>query len=351
MTRIWQMDTTSLDDFMALNDQITALIRAQIPTGLELGSSGDQAAGTLEKVNAAVARRVSRGESLADAIGDEPTAPAAYRSVMQAGWRSGNVQQAIDNSSRMAEAAEESRYRTRAAFFYPLLVCALAIAGLTGFCAFVAPSLAALYREFQLPESATLRLLDSLERLVPFLLIGVVILLAIIGLTSLMRRGHSTPQHETSHWRDRLTGRSQTLFHQRCANFCEQLVTLLDAGVPLVEGVPLAADACGDATLEQGARAYAIAQSQRGAASDERAARYFPPFLRWALWQSDDAMPPSQALRLAANVYRESAERRAERSRIAVPIVACVILGGGATLLYALALFLPITELLQALAR
>ena len=54
------MDTASLDDFMTLNDQITALIRAQVPTGLELGSSGDQAAGTLEKINAAVARRVSR---------------------------------------------------------------------------------------------------------------------------------------------------------------------------------------------------------------------------------------------------------------------------------------------------
>src|SRR5690606_27637916 len=103
---MFAMDTASLDDFMALNDQITALIRAQVPTGLELGSSGDQAAGTLEKINAAVARRVSRGESRADAIGDEPTAPAAYRSVMQAGWRSGNVQQALDNSSRLAEAAE-----------------------------------------------------------------------------------------------------------------------------------------------------------------------------------------------------------------------------------------------------
>ena len=33
------------------------------------------------------------------------------------------------------------------------------------------------------------------------------------------------------------------------------MVTLLDAGVPLAEGVPLAADACGDRTLEQGARA------------------------------------------------------------------------------------------------
>ena len=347
------MDTASLDDFMALNDQITALIRAQVPTGLELGASGDQAAGTLEKINAAVARRVSRGESLADAIGDEPTAPAAYRSVMQAGWRSGNVQQALDNSSRLAEAAEESSYRTRAAFFYPLLVCALAAAGITGFCMFISPALAGLYREFQIPESRTLRLLDSLEGTVPYLIIGGVLVLAMIGLASLLRGRHVIGLRANhSHWWSHLTGASRTHFHQRCANFCEQLITLLDAGVPLAEGVPLAADACGDRTLEQGARAYAVAQSQRsGAASEKRAARFFPPFLRWALWQTDESMSPSQALRLAASVYRESAQRRAELSRIAIPIVACVFLGGGTTLLYGLALFLPITELLQALAR
>jgi type II secretory pathway component PulF len=253
----------------------------------------------------------------------------------------------------MAEAAEESRYRTRAAFFYPLLVCALAAAGLTGFCMFIAPSLAGLYREFQIPESKTLRLLDSLEGAVPYLIIGGVLLLALIGLTSLLRRGRVVSQRASgNHWWSGLTGASQTQFHQRCANFCEQLITLLDAGVPLAEGVPLAADASGDRTLEQGARAYAVAQSQRsGAASEERAARLFPPFLRWALWQTDESVPPAQALRLAASVYRESAQRRAERSHIAIPIAACVILGGGATLLYGLALFLPITELLQALAR
>ncbi len=347
------MDTASLDDFMALNDQITALIRAHVPTGLELGSSGDQAAGTLEKINAAVARRVSRGESLADAIGDEPTAPAAYRSVMQAGWRSGNVQQALDNSSRMAEAAEESSYRTRAAFFYPLLVCAFAAVGLTGFCLFIAPSLAGLYREFQIPESKTLRLLGSLEEAAPYLVIGGVLLLSLIGLALLVRGRHVGSQRAKGRqWWSDLTGASQTHFHQRCANFCEQLIALLDAGVSLAEGIPLAADACGDRTLEQGARAYAVAQSQRsGAASEERAARLFPPFLRWALWQTNESVQPAQALRLAASVYRESAQRRAERSRIVIPIAACVILGGGATLLYGLALFLPITELLQALAR
>jgi type II secretory pathway component PulF len=144
---------------------------------------------------------------------------------------------------------------------------------------------------------------------------------------------------------------SQTQFHQRCASFCEQLTALVEAGVPLGEGASLAAEACGDRTLQEGARDLALAQAQRNAAGDERAARSFPPFLRWALCQADETISTTDALRLAAQVYREAAERRAERSRVAVPIAACVLLGGGATLLYGLALFLPVTEMLQALAR
>jgi type II secretory pathway component PulF len=346
------MDTASLDDFMTLNDQIAALIRARVPTGFELGSSGDQAAGTLERINAAVARRVSRGEDLTLAIGDEPTAPAVYRGVMQAGWRSGDVQQAIESASRLAETAEESRYRFRAAFLYPLLVCALAVAGITGFCLWVAPAIGKLFEEFRIPESSTLRLFDRLHLAIPYLVAAVVLLLVLFGVAALLHRGPAIGKRRRfGDWWGNLAGMSQTQFHQRCASFCEQLTALVEAGVPLGEGATLAAEACGDRTLQEGARDLALAQAQRNAAGDERAARRFPPFLRWALCQADETISTADALRLAAQVYREAAERRAEQSRVAIPIAACVLLGGGATLLYGLALFLPITEMLQALAR
>lgn len=346
------MDTASLDDFMTLNEQITALIRAQVPTGLELGSSGDHAAVLLEKINAAVARRVSRGETLADAIRDEPTAPVAYRSVMQTGWRSGNVQQALDSSTRFAEATEESRYRTRAAFFYPLLVCALAAAGIAGFCIFAVPAIAGMYKEFQIPASATLQLINSVERTLPLLMMGGLFLLALIGLARiLVKRQVGDAQPGKGSRRERFVGPASAQFYHRCAYFCEQLVTLLNAGVPLVEGVPIAAEASGDRTLQAAAQSFAVARTQcLSAAVEERASRLFPPFLRWALWQTDESISPSAALQLAVSVYREGAIRRTERSRIVIPMAACVFLGGGATLLYGLALFLPLTELLQALA-
>jgi hypothetical protein len=54
---------------------------------------------------------------------------------------------------------------------------------------------------------------------------------------------------------------------------------------------------------------------------------------------------------MAADTYRASAQRRLERWRVAMPLALCVVVGGGATLLYGLALFVPIVDLLEALAR
>jgi type II secretory pathway component PulF len=346
------MDNKSLDDFMALNDHITALIRAGVPTGLGLGSSGDEAARMLEKVNASVARRVSRGGTFADALAEEHSAPAAYRRVMQAGWRSGNVRQALDNSSRMAEAVDEDEHRTRASFFYPLLVCSLALVGIAGFCLFVVPALAQLYQEFRIPESATLRLLARIRIALPYLVAGGLTLLAVVGIASIARRARGANRRRNSLGRfGWLTGESRTQFYRRCANFCEQLIALVNAGVPLHEGISLAAETCGDPALQVGARVNAVAAAQPDATTRAGfAAQQFPPFLRWALWNADKSISQRDALCLAAQVYRKSAEQRAARAQITIPVLACVFLGGGATLLYGLALFLPVTEMLKALA-
>lgn len=346
------MNAANLDDFMALNDQIVGLIEARIPVGLDLGETREQAAATLEKVNTAVARQVSRGDSLANAVGGA-AAPAAYRGVMQAGLRSGDLQQALDSSARLAESTEEARYRSRAAFFYPLLVCLLAVAGIVSFSLFVAPTVANLYAEFRIPESATLLTLDRLPHVIPYLVVTLFAIAGVAIIAWLFSRRRRPPAAQARVvWLGQLTGAAHTRFQQRCASFCDQMVALLEAGVPLAEGVPLAAEASGDATLAAGARAFASpAAPGQPPAIDSSAARCFPPFLRWALWNADQAIAQPQAFRMAAEVYRHSAARRAERTRIAIPVFACIVLGGGATLLYGLTLILPITEMMRALAQ
>jgi type II secretory pathway component PulF len=343
------MSSPSLDDFMALNDQLTALVRADVPLGLGLGANGDAAAATLEKVNAGVARRVSRGESLADAIGDEPTAPAPYRRVMQAGWRSGNVQAALASASRLAEAADDNSYRARAAFFYPVLVAMLALLGAAAFARFVVPTLIGVYQEFRIADSPTLRLIESLRTTLPWLATLVVVAVIICFLAWLARR-HASVADAADHRqaRRRASSRGPEL-QRRLANGCEQLAALVEAQVPLLESLPLAAEACGEPSLIAAAGAYSVA-AQQNAADLQQAMLRFPPFLRWALWQPDESIDRVAALRIAAQVYRDAADRHVERTRLALPMIACIVLGGGATLLYGLLLFVPITNLLQSLA-
>ena len=118
----------------------------------------------------------------------------------------------------------------------------------------------------------------------------------------------------------------------------------------LDEGLRLAAHACGSASLSQGAEALAAElKAAQPVSEDSPAAQRFPPFLRWALLGSEATTGRSAALRMAAGIYSQSAASRQEQMRLVAPIVACVIIGGGATLLYGLALFVPVVELLQAL--
>ncbi len=76
-----------------------------------------------------------------------------------------------------------------------------------------------------------------------------------------------------------------------------------------------------------------------------------PALLQWAL---SDAVPPAErpaALTLAANSFRQVVERRSIWLRRWAPLVACVVLAGGATLLYGLAVFVPVIDLMATLAK
>jgi hypothetical protein len=126
---------------------------------------------------------------------------------------------------------------------------------------------------------------------------------------------------------------------------------MLERGIPLAEGLQLAGAASGNAVLQGSAAALATAVAQDTLPPDDGpVAQRFPPFLRWALWHAEATVGRERALRMAGRIYREAADRRIQRMRMAFPVVVLVILGGGATLLYGLALFVPVVELLRALA-
>jgi general secretion pathway protein F len=335
------MPAATLDDFMALNDQLAALVAAGVPLDVDVGHRQADIVARLEKVNAAVARRVSQGASLADAIsGDKGMTSSQYRGVMRVGLQSGNLASGFEASNQLASAHEQSAQAKRISLIYPAVVACLALLGIAGFCLFIVPVLADTYRSLEIPAGRSMRVLETLRATLPWW-----VAVAVLGLIAVL-----VSQRRLAPLFSRAAGSSRTARDERCALFAESAARLLEGGAPLPEALRAAAETWGDGDLTEQTRALAARLDCDDATVENHSLASYPPLLRWALLDSAAATNRPAALRIAADVYRQSASVRRERIRAVVPIVAGIVIGGGATLLYGLALFLPVIEMLHALA-
>ena len=112
----------TLNDLIALNDEIAALVRAGVPLEQGLAELGADMPGRLGQVAAALAERTARGESLEQALTDQAVAlPPAYRAVVQAGVRAGRLPAALEAVAASARRTAETQRAAMVAVSYPLL--------------------------------------------------------------------------------------------------------------------------------------------------------------------------------------------------------------------------------------
>ena len=131
----------------------------------------------------------------------------------------------------------------------------------------------------------------------------------------------------------------------------ETLAGHLEAGAELPAALQAASAAWENDALQQGTRK--LAESiQRGElpGDDAPITASFPPLLRWAIWHGEETVGRAPALRMAADFYTETSQRRVQRLHVIAPIVTCTVIGGSITLLYGLALFVPVAQMIQGLA-
>lgn len=347
------MDTTSLDDLAALNEELAALADAGVPLDIALGDPRQPVAKSLERIRSTVARRVRRGETLEEALeGDADEVPASYRSLLEMQLHAGELSTVLDGSHRAAEAVDNTRDSLEFALIYPLILCLLAYLGLIGFCLYLVPVWQGMYESLHLEPGPAVRTVMAVRDAMPYWSVLIPLVLAVtIFIWQRTRRHCSVSSAIAAEAPIRLPGARQTLYFEHCAQFAAALNALLAAGTPLDEALRIAGDAANDSNLRAGANL--LANDMRcGALPDDsgRAARLFPPFLRWTLWHAEESTGRGPALDIAARLYRQLAERRADRLRVLAPIAAILLLGGTVTLLYGLALFAPFVELLRTLA-
>lgn len=338
----------SLEQWLALNDEIAALVRAGLPLEKGLASAGRDLHGRTGGVALDMAARLESGASLDEAIAAEGARlPPVYGAVVRAGARSGRLGAALEGLADTAREQLELRRALSLALIYPLLVLSLAYLLFVGFVVWVLPRFEAIFVDFRIAPPPVMVLLGrSGDWVARFWLIGPVVLVAFLLLWAWSGRAGAFPGGGLRLLSWAPWTRSMARY-SAAAGFADLTALLIEHDVPLAEAVELAGRSCGDRALERAALDLSGTLRAGGAIA---APAGFPPLLSWLIGHGNRQGRLAPALRHAAESYRRRGHHQATLVRTLLPIALTIVIGGTAVTIYVLTLFVPFLTLLSRLS-
>ena len=353
----------SLEDFVALSEEIAALSRAGIPLDQGLRELSDDLPRPLAESVKEIGHRLHQGEQL-DQILADPQAkyPPAYVAVVSAGLRSGNLSKALEDLVSLIRRQMDLRRSLGLGFLYPLIVLLVAYTGICFTFQKIYPSIElglAQAGANPIADAQTPAWQESLRShmvwwgpLIPALL------LAFSGWVwyasgRIWASRSNSEKRMFSVWRWLVPWWSfatwnRTLKLSGYALFSDLTALLLEHGSPLPDAIAMAGQAVGDRALRTDLESL-TASLARG----ETAPQQLPHIPSWLigllLRQHGESLP--RYLRDYAKICRDEALDLQEGIVTLAPIVSTLIWAGGATCLHTALVFGPYLSLLYRLAR
>jgi general secretion pathway protein F len=353
----------SLDDLVALNDEIAGLVRAGVPLELGLASWGRDLSGGLRKTAARLGQSVSQGRSLSDALADEQLQiPPVYRAVVTAGLRSGRLPAALEAISQSAANLKQLRGAVALAMIYPLVLILIAYFLFLLLLAIVLPAVLSVY-ENSPPESLIAANgvaqwlfagipIPGTVQMVPLVVFPpLLLILAVAAWWNQTRRAMLIDVASAGRWLFWIPLAGRAMRQARMASLAEIFGLLIEHDVPLPEAMRLAATSTGDRRFAKSAGELATKLEQGhlpGRGRLERAG--VPPVLALLIATGARQQTLVAMARQAADTYRTRVARDVEWLRDWLPMWLILIVGSVVGLVYCLTFFVPFSQLMQALS-
>jgi len=343
-----------LDALVALNDEMAAIVRSGVPLDQGLTELAHDLPGRMGAVAKRLGDRLAAGESLEQVLGSEEALfPPVWRAVVAAGVRSGHLAAALEGLSQTGRRIAELRRAVGMALIYPLVVTAIAYGLFLLTLIKLAPAMAGAIEDMTRKTDPLLAAMVWLGETALSWAIWPPLIAVVVLAVGWYRSGRAA-------WRRSGSGTSsgtgwtgfpwpsvgRLVRDGRSATFAEVLSLLVRQQIPLDEALVLAAEASGDQSLRADAQQLADRLRAGGSPAGDSAPRSaIPPLVGWLLNARGPLPALSQTLSLTAEVYRQRAQRTVTWAVVYLPIVLSVVLGGTATLIQALAVFLPLSRL------
>jgi general secretion pathway protein F len=337
----------TLDNLIALNDEIASLARAGVPLDRGLVAIGKDMPGRLGRIAQSLGRRLESGEDLAAALSQSGSEfPAIYRAVVLAGLRSGRLSVALEGIAKTARRVMETRRIMLVSMVYPLVIMVVASSVFWITMSITVPTIQLMFEDFGLTWPRWYAVLSWLAELLLLALPwiwGVAIILLAIFLISISR---ASVLGEKPGRRSSTIG--QILRAGRLATFAETLALLLEQELPLAEALELACQSSGDHGLKTAGDE--LAQAIRRGQPLSRLPVGFPPLLGWMLMGGGQPGQLVTALRRLAETYRRRAAKLCAWLTIYLPMTLSAGVCGLVVAAYVLLAMAPLYFLLYQMS-
>lgn len=332
-----------LDEFMAFNQELAALLRAGLPLlqALELMLERMEASPLRDVLNE-IRDRVKSGEELSDAFahfGD--LFPPLYASSLKAGEKSGELEQVIRRFVRYLKLVIDARKRIVSALVYPAVLVGLSFGMLAIMAIYVVPSFSRFYRDLdaelptitQVTLGISFWLRDNIFWLVAALVFG--------GL-ALKHWSTTTPGRlffDKLRLQIPLVG---DIFHKfALSEFCRSLSTLIAGGIPIVSGLEIATNAVGN-TYIGGRIRPSLDEVRQGRAFHDALdqTQVFPPISIDMIKVGEATGSLDEMLSSVSDYFDENVETRVQRLLTLVEPIMLIVMGTLIALLL-ISIYLP----------
>ncbi|MDX1622698.1 MAG: type II secretion system F family protein [Gemmatimonadota bacterium] len=336
-------------DLVLFTRQFATMINAGLPLvqSLDILASQQPNDKVAEKIRA-VLNDVEAGSTLADAMRrHREFFSDVYVNMVAAGEAGGILDTILLRLAEYLEAAEALKRKVRGAMFYPATVMGFAVIAIAVLLMFVIPTFAGFFESAGVALPLPTRIVMGLSDFMVGYWWGI---LAVIGVVAyLIRSYRQTPQGKRS--TDRLLLKMPVLGNvirkAAIARFSRTLGTLVQSGVPILEGLEITARTAGNKIVEE-----AVMESRVSIAGGETIAEplkksdVFPPMVIQMINVGEQTGGLDEMLGKIADFYDDEVEAAVNALTSVIEPIMIVFLGlvvGGMVV----AMYLPIFDIIQ----
>lgn len=229
-------------DLSIITRQLASLVRSGLPLDEALHATGKQAhKPNIKRIVLGVRTKVLEGFSLAQALGENPTAfDDMYRALVRAGESSGYLGPVLERLADYTQNSQQVQQRIKMAMIYPIVLLFITLAVISGLMAFVVPKLVSIFAHshHELPVLTRI-LIASSDFIVHYGLfaLGAIVLL-VYGIRKLLQKEANL--RVWHRWQLKLPVIGELVSQINAARFAATLSLLSSSGVPLLQALTIA---------------------------------------------------------------------------------------------------------------